>query len=90
MAMLTDLNTIFRKRGIRLELAGRKRQLLAWFKKAEVTSGHDGIYVHSDLYQALRKNNIKHSENEVIDNLDINNTNKYSVTEKELNTAQHL
>lgn len=57
MAMLDDLNTIFRKRGVRLEVAGRKRQLLAWFEKAEIKSGTDGIYVHSDLYIALRRNN---------------------------------
>tara|TARA_R110002167_G_scaffold130383_1_gene313819 strand:- start:69 stop:1733 length:1665 start_codon:yes stop_codon:yes gene_type:complete len=56
MAMLSDLNTIFRKRGVRLELAGRKRQLLAWFEKADIKSGSDGIYVHSDLYLALRIN----------------------------------
>lgn len=56
MAMLDDLNTIFRKRGVRLELAGRKRQLLAWFEKADIKSGSDGIYVHSDLYLALRIN----------------------------------
>lgn len=59
MAMLSDLEVIFRKRGIRLELAGRKRQLLAWFEKAEIKSGHEGIYVHSDLYLALRMNQNK-------------------------------
>jgi hypothetical protein len=59
MAMLDDLNTIFRKRGVRLELAGRKRQLLAWFEKADIRSGSDGIYVHSDLYLALRINQSK-------------------------------
>lgn len=59
MAMLDDLNTIFRKRGVRLEVAGRKRQLLAWFEKAEIKSGVDGIYVHSDLYLALRRNQKK-------------------------------
>jgi hypothetical protein len=59
MAMLDDLNTIFRKRGVRLELAGRKRQLLAWFEKADIKSGRDGIYVHSDLYLALRINQSK-------------------------------
>jgi MFS superfamily sulfate permease-like transporter len=59
MAMLSDLEVIFRKRGVRLELAGRKRQLLAWFVKAEIKSGHEGIYVHSDLYLALRMNQRK-------------------------------
>ncbi|MBB1300773.1 SulP family inorganic anion transporter [Pseudoalteromonas sp. SR44-8] len=58
MAMLTDLDVIFKKRGIRLELAGRKRQLLSWFEIAGMTSGKDGIYVHSDLYIALQKNSV--------------------------------
>ena len=59
MAMLADLDTIFRKRGVRLEIAGRKRQLLAWFVTAEIKSGNEGIYVHSDLYLALRINQAK-------------------------------
>jgi len=63
MAMLDDLNTIFKKRGVRFELAGRKRQLLEWFKKAEIKSGNDGIYVHSDLYLALRINQSKQALN---------------------------
>tara|TARA_R110001583_G_scaffold19882_1_gene77155 strand:- start:1913 stop:3628 length:1716 start_codon:yes stop_codon:yes gene_type:complete len=66
MAMLADLDTIFRKRGVRLEIAGRKRQLLAWFVKAEIKSGNDGIYVHSDLYLALRRNQSKAVIEEVI------------------------
>ncbi|TMM44081.1 SulP family inorganic anion transporter [Colwellia ponticola] len=61
MAMLADLDIIFRKRGVRLEIAGRKRQLLAWFAKAEIKSGIEGIYVHSDLYLALRKNQRQHN-----------------------------
>ncbi|MGJ8692884.1 MAG: SulP family inorganic anion transporter [Thalassotalea sp.] len=60
MAMLADLEVIFRKRGVRLELAGRKRQLLSWFEIAGMTSGTDGIYICSDLYIALRKNGITH------------------------------
>ncbi|WP_371193849.1 SulP family inorganic anion transporter [Glaciecola sp. SC05] len=56
MAMLADLEVIFRKRGIRLELAGRKRQLLEWFEKADMKSGTDGIYIRSDIYVALKKN----------------------------------
>jgi high affinity sulfate transporter 1 len=64
MAMLADLNTIFKKRGVRLELAGRKRQLLAWFKNTDIKSGSDGIYVHSDLYLALRINKSKQTADE--------------------------
>jgi MFS superfamily sulfate permease-like transporter len=62
MAMLSDLNTIFRKRGVRLELAGRKRQLFEWFEKADIKSGSDGIFIHSDLYLALRINQSKNQQ----------------------------
>lgn len=61
MAMLADLDVIFRKRNIRLEIAGRKRQLLSWFEVAGMTSGREGIYVHSDLYIALQKNSVNQS-----------------------------
>jgi len=66
MAMLADLNTIFRKRGVRLELAGRKRQLFSWFKKADIKSGNDGIFIHSDLYLALRINQSKRDADKAI------------------------
>ncbi|AQP99180.1 sodium-independent anion transporter [Pseudoalteromonas aliena] len=58
MAMLADLDVIFKKRDIRLELAGRKRQLLSWFEIAGMTSGTAGIYIHSDLYIALKRNSV--------------------------------
>jgi high affinity sulfate transporter 1 len=74
MAMLDDLNTIFRKRGVRLEVAGRKRQLLAWFEKAEIKSGTDGIYVHSDLYIALRRNQKKEAVEIETDELTLDET----------------
>ncbi|KKL75978.1 hypothetical protein LCGC14_2049480, partial [marine sediment metagenome] len=61
MAMLTDLDVIFKKRDIRLEIAGRKRQLLSWFEIAGMASGKEGIYVHSDLYIALQKNSVSQS-----------------------------
>lgn len=56
--MLADLDIIFKKRDIRLELAGRKRQLLSWFEIAGMTSGKEGIYIHSDLYIALKRNSV--------------------------------
>ena len=65
MAMLADLDVIFKKRNIRLEIAGRKRQLLSWFEVAGMTSGKEGIYVHSDLYIALQKNSVSRSSAEV-------------------------
>jgi high affinity sulfate transporter 1 len=59
MAMLADLDTIFRKRGVRLELAGRKRQMRSWFEKTGMKSGDEGIYIRSDLYVALMINQRK-------------------------------
>ncbi|MGB1300209.1 MAG: SulP family inorganic anion transporter [Pseudoalteromonas tetraodonis] len=65
MAMLADLDVIFKKRDIRLELAGRKRQLLSWFDIAGMKSGKEGIYIHSDLYVALQKNRVSQPTDEV-------------------------
>lgn len=65
MAMLADLDVIFKKRDIRLELAGRKRQLLSWFDIAGMKSGKEGIYIHSDLYIALKRNSVRQHTQEV-------------------------
>jgi len=65
MAMLADLDVIFKKRDIRLELAGRKRQLLSWFEIAGMKSGKEGIYIHSDLYIALKRNSVSQHTQEV-------------------------
>jgi high affinity sulfate transporter 1 len=59
MAMLADLEVIFRKRGICLELAGRKRQIHAWFERVGMVSGKDGIHLRADLYVALSKNKVR-------------------------------
>jgi MFS superfamily sulfate permease-like transporter len=67
MAMLADLDQIFRKRGVRLELAGRKRQLRAWFDKAGIKSGKEGIYIRSDLYLALRVNKRKRAVTQAVE-----------------------
>ena len=64
MAMLEDLDKIFRKRGVRFELAGRKRQLRAWFTQVGMISGNEGIYIHSDLYIALTINKNKQHADE--------------------------
>ena len=66
LTMLADLETIFRKRGVRLELAGRKRQLIAWFARAGITTGDEGIYIRSDVYAALRKNTTSSSGEQAI------------------------
>ena len=65
MAMLADLDVIFKKRDVRLELAGRKRQLLSWFEIAGMKSGTEGIYIHSDLYIALKRNSVSQHTKEV-------------------------
>ena len=79
MAMLADLDVIFKKRDIRLELAGRKRQLLSWFEIAGMKSGKEGIYIHSDLYIALKRNSVSQHTEEV--NLFVADENKEVLTQ---------
>lgn len=74
MAMLADLDIIFRKRGIRFEIAGRKRQLRAWFEQAGIKSGSEGIYIHSDLYLALRINQSKLNQDDLAPQASIEDT----------------
>ena len=66
MAMLADLDALFKKRGVRLELAGRKRQLLSWFEQTGMKSGNEGIYIRSDLYLALKVNQSKQAAEEAL------------------------
>ncbi|MGL4901162.1 MAG: SulP family inorganic anion transporter, partial [Shewanella sp.] len=56
MAMLADLHQLLKKRGVRLVLAGRKRQMLSWFEQAGMQVGDGGILVRPDLYLALKMN----------------------------------
>jgi high affinity sulfate transporter 1 len=56
MAMLADLEVLFKKRGVRLILAGRKRQMIGWFEQTEMKYGDEGIVIRSDLYLAIRLN----------------------------------
>ncbi|QIR14104.1 SulP family inorganic anion transporter [Shewanella aestuarii] len=56
MAVLSDIQQTFKKRGVKVILAGRKRQLLSWFEQTEMVSGDDGIMILSDLYLALKLN----------------------------------
>ncbi|MCL1143608.1 SulP family inorganic anion transporter [Shewanella gaetbuli] len=65
MSMLAELDSIFRKRGVRLELAGRKRQLRSWFDQTGIKSGNEGIYIRSDLYLALKMNQSQLASNTV-------------------------
>ena len=64
--MLADLDALFKKRGVRLELAGRKRQLLSWFEQTGMKSGNEGIYIRSDLYLALKVNQSKQAADEAL------------------------
>nr|WP_280925465.1 SulP family inorganic anion transporter [Shewanella holmiensis] len=66
MAMLADLDGLFKKRGVRLELAGRKRQLLSWFEQTGMKSGNEGIYIRSDLYLALKVNQSKQAADDAL------------------------
>ncbi|MBB1267996.1 SulP family inorganic anion transporter [Shewanella sp. SR44-3] len=56
MAMLADLEVLFKKRGVRLILAGRKRQMIGWFQQTEMKYGDGGIVIRSDLYLAIKLN----------------------------------
>ena len=56
MAMLADLHRDLKLRGIRLILAGRKRQMLKWCELAGVVTSEGGILIRSDLYLALKMN----------------------------------
>ncbi|MCL1091180.1 SulP family inorganic anion transporter [Shewanella profunda] len=56
MAMLADLHQLLKKRGVRLVIAGRKRQMLGWFELTGIQTGEGGILVRPDLYLALKMN----------------------------------
>lgn len=56
MAMLADLHQVLKKRGIRVVVAGRKRQMLGWFEQAGMHAGEGGILIRSDLYLAIKMN----------------------------------
>ena len=54
MAMLSDLFNFFKRRHIRLILAGRKRQLVSWCDAQGIPTGDGGLLIRSDLYLALK------------------------------------
>jgi len=56
MAMLADLHLLLKHRGVRLVLAGRKRQMLKWCEVAGVPTSDGGVLIRSDLYLALKMN----------------------------------
>ncbi len=58
MAMLSELHSVLKQRGVRLVLAGRKRQMLKWCELAGVVTSDGGILIRSDLYLAVKMNQI--------------------------------
>ncbi|MFV0576897.1 MAG: SulP family inorganic anion transporter [Vibrio sp.] len=54
MAVINDIQSILKKRGIRLVLAGHKRRLRQWCGIAGVKVGEDGIRIRADMYLAIK------------------------------------
>ncbi|MBD0786190.1 SulP family inorganic anion transporter [Vibrio sp. Y2-5] len=54
MAMLGDVQSILKKRGIRLVIAGRKRSLRKWCDLTGVPVGDGGVVLRADLYLAIK------------------------------------
>ncbi len=54
MAMLADVHAIFKKRGIRLVLAGRKRSMRKWCDLTGIPVGDGGVVLRADLYLAIK------------------------------------
>ncbi|MDA3139541.1 SulP family inorganic anion transporter [Vibrio metschnikovii] len=54
MAVLAETQTLLKKRGIRLILAGRKRSLRQWCEAAGVPVGDGGLVLRADMYLAIK------------------------------------
>lgn len=54
MAMISDIQVILQKRGIRLVFAGHKRRLNQWCKLSGVKVGEEGIRIRADMYLAVK------------------------------------
>ncbi|ELV7518004.1 SulP family inorganic anion transporter [Photobacterium damselae] len=54
MAVLDDIHGILKRKGMRLILAGRKRQLQKWCELAGMSMGDGGITIRSDMYLAIK------------------------------------
>lgn len=54
MAMLTEIQLLLRRRGIRLILAGRKRSLSQWCELSGVPTGESGVILRADMYLAIK------------------------------------
>jgi len=58
MAMLSDLFNELKSKGIRLVIAGRKRQMIKWCDIAGIPTADGGVLIRSDLYLALKMNKV--------------------------------
>ncbi|MDF5512438.1 sodium-independent anion transporter, partial [Vibrio parahaemolyticus] len=54
MAMLSDVHTILKQRGIRLVLAGRKRSMRNWCELTGISTSEGGILLRADMYLAIK------------------------------------
>ncbi|MGT0150341.1 sodium-independent anion transporter [Vibrio metschnikovii] len=54
MAVLAETQTLLKKRGIRLILAGRKRSLRQWCEAACVPVEDGGLVLRADMYLAIK------------------------------------
>ncbi|MBD1577647.1 SulP family inorganic anion transporter [Vibrio sp. S11_S32] len=54
MSMISDLQIQLKKQGVRLILAGRKRQLRSWCDVMGIPVGDGGIIIRSDMYLAIK------------------------------------
>ena len=58
MAMLDDLHRDLKKQGVRLVIAGRKRQMMKWCNVVGIPIAAGGILIRPDLYLALKMNQV--------------------------------
>lgn len=58
MAMLDDLHRDLKKQGVRLVIAGRKRQMMKWCNLVGIPIAAGGILIRPDLYLALKMNQV--------------------------------
>lgn len=54
MAMISDVQRMLKKRGVRLILAGRKRSMRQWCELTGVPVGDGGVVLRADMYLAIK------------------------------------
>ncbi|TEW54240.1 SulP family inorganic anion transporter [Psychromonas sp. RZ22] len=58
MSMLDELYKELKQQGIRLVIAGRKRQMMKWCDTVNIPTSDGGVLIRSDLYLALKMNQV--------------------------------